>query len=567
MNLWKLTAPLFSAVRGYPRLYGGFKRKKKVAGRLLARMGFDRSIIEERSEFGQVRHILANPESWGLLKQQRGGPRVLCFSLRGAWTTHVAWETLIALGLRLRGAQVEFFTCGGALPACQVGRWGRPPCGSCYDYLTDFVQPFGFPIRVALRMVSSQKSQKVFQAIGTTSWQDVLNYEYKGLNLGQIVLPVVRWYLRRGTIPENEQTLAVYQAFLKSAVSVTDFCQRVLERNAYDVIYCLNGEFFPEAILHILARKRGIRVVTYERGYRPDTLFFQQDGPACKYVVERYWEKVRETPLTPEENRRLDEYFAQRHQGVKGIGGLEFWPKIEEDEAAIRGVLSLDKDRPLATLFTNTTFDTMTQRMEVAFRDMFHWIETTIDYFNTNPAWQLVIRVHPSEIRDVGRESQEPVAEWIKTTFPKLPYNIKVVPPDSALSSYTLMRLGRVGLIYTSLTGMEMALMGKPVIMVGKAHYRNKGFTYDTSSPEQYLTLLESCLLEPKELKPLQLELARRYAHLFFFRAMIPFDLLSEPTRGEVVLNFETLSDLLPGRNKGLDVICSGILSGEDFLL
>jgi len=546
----------------YPDLYTKLRKFKKALTHSSIQAG-----IEQRPEFSQLNQILSNSKGQHLINTNGKGPRVLCFSLRGAWTTHIAWETLIALGLRLRGAQVEFFTCGGALPACGMEQIGKPPCISCYHYLLNFVQPFGFPIKVANGMISKNKLQKVFQNIEATNWQNVYNYEYNGLNLGQIVLPMVRWYSRRGRLPEDKETLKVYQMFLKSSVLITKLCQTLLSKNNYDVIFCINGEFFAEAIIHLLAKKRGIRVVTYERGYHPDSLFFQHDNSACKYVVQRYWEQFASVHLSIEESSRLDNYISKRYCGVKGIGGLIFWPKIEQDEVAIRNALGLDTERPIAVLFTNTTFDTMSQNMEVAFRDMFHWIKTTIDYFNIHPEWQLVIRVHPSEVRDVGRESNDSVAEWIEATFPSLPGNIKIVRPESELSSYSLMRMSRVGFVYTSLAGLEMALMDKPVIVAGKAHYRGKGFTDDPMSPENYLKILENSLLTERTLGLEQSELARRYAYLFFFRAMIPFHFLREPTRSEVELNFSSLTELMPGRNKALDIICNGILDGKDFLL
>jgi hypothetical protein len=507
------------------------------------------------------------PESRYLINLKSNGIRVLNFSLRGAWTTHTAWETVIALGLRLRNAHVEFFTCGGVLPCCGMGDLNHPPCISCYHYLLNFIQPFNFHLKVGKGTVSSHRFQKTFQILDSITWQEVYHYEYKGLNLGQIVLPMVRWYLRRSKFPEDEQTLNVYRKFLKSAVLIVEISKILLKENTYDVIFCLNGEFFAEAIIRILAKQKGIRVVTYERGYHPDSLFFQHDDPACKYVVERYWRHVASISLTEKENLDLDRYLSIRQGGVKGIGGLVFWPRIEQDELIIRNTLSLEPDKPLAVLFTNTTFDTMTQNMEVIFQDMFHWIKTTIEFFKVHPEWQLVIRIHPSEVRDTGRESNEPVAKWIEATFSTLPANIKIVQPESTLSSYTLMRMSQVGLVYTSLAGLEMALMSKPVIVAGKAHYREKGFTDDPVSSQHYIEILKNRLSVENILTNNQLEIARRYAYLFFFRTMIPFNLLSEPKRGEVVLNFNTLSDLLPGRSKELDVICNGILNGEDFLL
>jgi hypothetical protein len=122
-------------------------------------------------------------------------------------------------------------------------------------------------------------------------------------------------------------------------------------------------------------------------------------------------------------------------------------------------------------------------------------------------------------------------------------------------------------LAYTSTIGLEAALMGKPVLVGADTHYRGKGFTYDVSSEEEFVTWLTDFSLCPP-LTAEAIELARRYAYNYFFRFGLPFDLVEEGniTDGNVTLRFDSLRDLEPGKNKTLDVICDGILNNEPFL-
>ena len=60
---------------------------------------------------------------------------------------------------------------------------------------------------------------------------------------------------------------------------------------------------------------------------------------------------------------------------------------------------------------------------------------------------------------------------------------------------------------------------------------------------------------------------ARRYAFHFFFRRMIPLRCLSERKDWPILrLNVRNLKNLLPGKDKGLDIICDGILRGKPFI-
>ena len=59
----------------------------------------------------------------------------------------------------------------------------------------------------------------------------------------------------------------------------------------------------------------------------------------------------------------------------------------------------------------------------------------------------------------------------------------------------------------------------------------------------------------------------KKYAYHFFFRRMIPVELL-EPTNGMEIFKstVEKIEDLLPGNSKGLDLICEGILNQKPFI-
>jgi hypothetical protein len=80
-------------------------------------------------------------------------------------------------------------------------------------------------------------------------------------------------------------------------------------------------------------------------------------------------------------------------------------------------------------------------------------------------------------------------------------------------------------LVYTTTTGLEMALQGIPVIVAGETHYRNTGFCLAPPTWEAYIHLLETMLadLPAQRLTVGQVELAWNYAYRFFFEFPQPF--------------------------------------------
>jgi hypothetical protein len=102
--------------------------------------------------------------------------------------------------------------------------------------------------------------------------------------------------------------------------------------------------------------------------------------------------------------------------------------------------------------------------------------------------------------------------------------------------------------------------------VAGEAWIRNKGFAIDVSTPEEYFRVLDRLpFADRMSLKATTR--ARKYAYHFFFRRMIPLEFM-EPVAGNPPfrIRIESIEDFLPGRHRGLDLICDGILNGTDFV-
>jgi len=123
--------------------------------------------------------------------------------------------------------------------------------------------------------------------------------------------------------------------------------------------------------------------------------------------------------------------------------------------------------------------------------------------------------------------------------------------------------MSALSLIYGARVGVELVMLGTPVIVAGEAFLRGKGFSYDPTSEEEYFALLEQGAALPRP-TPEQRELATKWYYQYFFRMMMPFPYCEDKGNGlGTRLTFRSLAELLPGRSPVLDRICQGILDGK----
>lgn len=486
------------------------------------------------------------------------GAPVVAFLTPRDWAAHVQWEGMIAQALRLRGADVRFITCGGGLEICdRANTWEAPPmpCTTCTRYVHGSVEAHGFP-HVAIADAWQASDPLPWPEIDEVSGPDLRSVQWEGLALGELVDIPVKWFLMAAQLDDDPLAPITHRRFLRSARRVVVGLESALDRLQPDVVILCNGLFFFEALCWELCRRRGIDVVTYERGFIKETLVFRRGKAACLLDMDAMWSRYGDVPLSDDEGVELDDYLGARSRGERTIDRFWIRPQFETP----------DRHRPgrLVGLFTNLTWDSAVIGQEIGFPTLTSWVAAAIELFGERPDDELLIRIHPAEVKLPGKQTREPIAAFIAERFPTLPPNVRIVSADDPTSSYPIMEACDAGLVFSSTTGLELALRGKPVIVAGASHYRGKGFTVDVSSPEEFVARIDEVLVDPDAHRP-DVELVRRYAHLFFFKAPIGTPAVEEHVLGLARITAHDLADLAPGRNVDVDRICDGILGGGDF--
>ncbi len=308
-----------------------------------------------------------------------------------------------------------------------------------------------------------------------------------------------------------------YQRNMSAAIAAYSY----LRRHNPDVVILPNGTILEFGILYQIARFLGIPTVTYEFGEQRERIWLAQNAEVMRQETTDVWKTHQAQALSEEQlsqvrklfvarqKASLYENFARRWQGVPSEGG-----------AQVRQALNLD-ERPIVLLATNVLGDSLTLGRQVFSDSMTEWLQRTVVFFASHPKAQLVVRIHPGELITHGPS----VADVVHTALPAIPENIHLVPADAKVNTYDIVEIADLGLVYTTTVGMEMAMSGVPVIVVGNTHYRLKGFTLDPLSWEAYFETLSAVLTDPSShrLAETQVEQAWRYAYCFFFDYPHPF--------------------------------------------
>ena len=505
------------------------------------------------------------------------GPKVLIATNVGGHGPVSVVESMLGVALTLRGVQVHTLLCDGMLPGCLkaeisslpdpgvIERYELPKvlCPGCVQRGEAVFSPIGTKVIRLSELVTPQDLDQAKHLAAETPATQIPHFRQDGLAVGEHAYAGALRYYARGDLSAESLGEVVLRRYFEASLLTAYAMQRLLKEVHFTAACFHHGLYVPQGIVGEACRKCGVRLSNWVVAYRRNTLIFSHGDTYHHTLLSEPATEWEGMAWGDQQDAQILDYLKSRWRGTRDW--IWFHEKPDEDFDRFIRVSGIEPGKPCVAMLTNVMWDAQLHYRANAFSNMLDWVLQTIGYFKRRPDVQLLIRIHPAEIRGTAK-SRQPLTEEIEKFFPQLPRNVFIIPPESPVSTYAAMMHCDSAIIYGTKTGVELTSIGIPVIVAGEAWIRNKGITLDASSPEQYFEILDRLPLGRRNSIEITRR-ARKYAYHFFFRRMIPLPFLvpnGGPTAFQIAI--EKLDNLLPGNYPGLDVICNGILGGTPYI-
>jgi len=497
--------------------------------------------------------------------------RIADLSLNAAFSLLTSWS------LRLAGVPAIHFVCQAGMSHCVLGiNRDDPtqpmPCKSCMAqsqllYTQANVHTFSYVEPDELSKLLENKSVEElvgFEYLFPLPHALGMEVETHSMPLGSLVVPSLRWTLRRHTLLDDEPTRLLLRQYIRSAYNLAREFAAFLESARPQSAVIFNGLMYPEAVARWVAHHMEVRTVAHEVGFQHFSAFFT-DGEPTAYPIDI----PTSFELSAKQNARLDAYLEERFQGNFTMAGIQFWPEMRGlDQLLLEKVSRFSQIVPV---FTNVIYDTSQVHSNVVFSHMFTWLEVVQEIIRSHPETLFIIRAHPDEMRPgTAKQSRESVRDWVTQGGVDKLSNVVFIDSLEYVSSYELIQRAKFVMVYSSSIGLEAALMGKPVLCAGKARYTQYPMVFFPQSVESYHRASSEFLDADEILVPPEFrENARRFLYYQLYRASLPLEEFLQPGRrlGSVYFRSFPVEKLLPENSPTLRVIQKGILKAAPFLL
>jgi hypothetical protein len=464
-----------------------------------------------------VKRLVRRRRLWGGAGSSR--PITLFVSPEAGLLPFYASHVILARSLIESGEEAAFLSCAGELPMCNLkfalrhapnrpGDQHAPACVRCRAQSLRTGDSYGLPDITLGSLVSAEDRLGVEELL--RQHRDELSaLIYDEIAFGRLALGEVLRDRRRLDEAELENSDRVLlEAVVYSALLVYMAVRRLASRRTINRLVFF-GEYATWIPLQILARRHGIRISILDHGSNRDTdrrLIMVRPRTHWKYldILTQRWAEFQIRPLTPALVRKVADNALFR---LRGHGGLSIYsPNWTRDNRTLFDALGLSRDRKILIAYPGSTDEMVCARefMHVLeepfeqekrpFADQNAWLDALVKWAGTRRDIQLVIRIHPrlAESARQGREATQ--SHRMRELFVGLPSNVRVVWPESTISSYNLLEIADGTLVGTSSIGLEAARFGVPVVCAFRSAspFPTGSFVGFAESSEDYFDTVEA---------------------------------------------------------------------------
>ncbi len=298
----------------------------------------------------------------------------------------------------------------------------------------------------------------------------------------------------------------LYSQYVKNTILAIAITDKICERYKPSLFLTFNEYAQCQAVRYsAIKHKVKCMSLTYPVPQNIDSSRFSIWKSSYDHWISKHsqrWNKWKNVPIN---EKYIMESWRDSIFRMYESGSHIFSARKQSDPVSIFNKLKLDPKRKTIVVYTSSQEERgcVKASMEAwgkdefavdAFSNQIEWLNMLKEYVTNRNDVQMVIRIHPREgSRQLGFDSQHLIQ--LKAKFTEDTPNFKIIWADDQISSYDLMELADVCLIFWSTMGQEAARLGIPVLScVANLYYPNDDFLQTASTPEEYKKKLDMIL-------------------------------------------------------------------------
>ena len=291
--------------------------------------------------------------------------------MAGGHPACIGIESLIAVALSLRGAEVHILLCDGVLPICLECSADQFPdmqkflaegpqtslCNGCYSQGLTAFEPTTLPIRRLSQYINEADREAARTSASELTLKDLPKLMQNGVGIGEHVMAASLRFFATGDLALEKYGLEIGRKYVEAAYLSKVAAERLYDEEGYDSVFLNHGIYVPHGLVKEVAEKRGSRTSVWwlaakERSFHlnhKDTGVFTMDHEPTAIWENMRWSEAAETELM--------DYLASRWTGCRDWIYHGMHEGSQPDVKALAEEFKIDFSKPTIGMLTNVIWD------------------------------------------------------------------------------------------------------------------------------------------------------------------------------------------------------------------
>ena len=442
--------------------------------------------------------------------------KIIFFSPHSFVWVHAFPEAIVAESLMKSGHEIVYITCGESLnTACiclslaGVQPGSKSPlqvktCHRCTLSANLIRKEFKLPGYSLASVEEPGDEEKVNSIMAGLRLANFPEFVLENVPIGRIAAYEFLVRNKKMNVDFSESEWQQYYHVLKNAIKIFYLLKRIFAKENPDCSISYNSFYSINAVCSYLSREKGIAEYFMHAGSnfskRLSTLYIGRGTPGDYVRAQiKYWSNIKSLACSKELLADVTEHFLEL---LRGRSIFVYSAPKSTSNIDVRNHFKIRKDQKIliATLSSNDEvfageFVEEDVKSEKLFKTQVDWIKALVKWIKNKPEYFLIIRVHPREFPNKRDSLISENAVILQKLFVDFPDNVCVNWPKDGLSIYDLACEADVFLNSWSSVGVEMSLLGVPVVIYIKEglHYP-VDLNYLGETEEHYFAQIEQAL-------------------------------------------------------------------------
>lgn len=318
-----------------------------------------------------------------------------------------------------------------------------------------------------------KKCSQEIKSLDYKNLDELIHFELDGIYIGKICLYNIVIRYKLSNLELDEKIVNDFKYEIKKVTQIMKYMENFFQENSTDEVFFYNGLYPENAVVKLIADKRGIKVrsIQNENTDLTRNKFIRVSDDPAERVNPKYtheWKKNSHYLKTSNEvDNVINHFYRLRNSKSDFIYSTSL--KETDKKSIFKKYWDTPKKVvfiPLSSMDEINAVYLLDDKKSLNYKDQLEFLDQILEIAALHPEILFIVRPHPREFPNKREKAISKNLPKLLQRLENTNHNVVVNTPEDNISIYEIAQFTDLTINYASSVGMEMCALGINVLTV-----------------------------------------------------------------------------------------------------